>query len=158
MKTRHAYRATHGRTTVVAGRHGVEVRADQIVGDYIPSDPTGVTELPAAYAEFAAGFTEAERTRGPALATLALGRFATPPDADVCELVVTHNFTIGGFVCSVLGGPPWRWMSLNQAMWHHDHPIPHRAAAGPRGVQRHRPPDSLTDALRPRQRRQAVSS
>lgn len=47
------------------------MRADQIVGDYIPSDPTGVMELPAAYAEFAAGFTEAERTHGPARATLA---------------------------------------------------------------------------------------
>lgn len=107
-------RATHT-ATLIGERLGVEVRADQIVGDYIPSDPTGVTELPAAYAEFAAGFTEAERTHGPARATLALERFATPPDADVCELVVTHNFTIGGFVCAALGAPPWRWMSLNQA-------------------------------------------
>jgi len=111
------------------------------------------------YAEFAAGFTEAEQTHGPARATLALERFATPPDADVCELVVTHNFTIGGFVCAALGAPPWRWMSLNQA----NGGItiiryPHRAAAGPRSVQRRRPPDRLTDALRPRQRRQAVSS
>jgi probable phosphoglycerate mutase len=89
--------------------------ADEVVGDYIPFDPVGVDRLPDRFAQFAAGLTATERDRGPRLAERAFERFAVAPDADVIELVVSHNFTIGGFVCHALGAPMWRWMTLNQA-------------------------------------------
>lgn len=104
---------------IIAGGLDVPVSVDEIVGDYIPSDPVGVTDLPDRYAEFAAGLTASERDLGPRLAARAFERFAvapdTGPDGRVCELVVTHNFTIGGFVCHALDAPMWRWMTLNQA-------------------------------------------
>jgi len=107
-------RAAHTATLINEHLH-VVAQADEIVGDYIPSDPTDEAELPAAWIEFLAGFTDAERIDGPRLAARALDRFATTPEVDACELIVTHNFTIGGFVCAALGAPPWRWMTLNQA-------------------------------------------
>lgn len=100
---------------IIAEALGVVPVADESVGDYIPFDPVGVEGLPQRFAEFAAGLTAAERDLGPQLAERAFARFAVAPDADVSELVVSHNFTIGGFVCHALGAPMWRWMTLNQA-------------------------------------------
>lgn len=104
---------------IIADGLGAATLADEIVGDYIPFDPVDVAGLPDRYAQFAAGLTESERDLGPQLAARAFGRFAVPPDAGsddvVSELIVTHNFTIGGFVCHALAAPMWRWMTLNQA-------------------------------------------
>jgi probable phosphoglycerate mutase len=100
---------------IIADALAVDTVADDVVGDYIPFDPAGVDGLPDRLARFAAGLTAAERDLGPRLAEQAFERFAVAPDADVSELVVSHNFTIGGFVCHALGAPMWRWMTLNQA-------------------------------------------
>jgi probable phosphoglycerate mutase len=100
---------------IIADALDVGMVADEVVGDYIPFDPVGVDRLPDRFAQFAAGLTATERDRGPRLAERAFERFAVAPDADVIELVVSHNFTIGGFVCHALGAPMWRWMTLNQA-------------------------------------------
>jgi broad specificity phosphatase PhoE len=100
---------------VIADAIGVSTVADELVGDYIPFDPVGVDGLPDRFAQFAAGLTAAERDLGPQRAEQAFERFAVAPVADVSELVVSHNFTIGGFVCHALGAPMWRWMTLNQA-------------------------------------------
>lgn len=100
---------------IIADALGATPEADEVVGDYIPFDPVGVDGLPERFATFADGLTADERERGPLLAARAFERFATAPDADTSELVVSHNFTIGGFVCHALGAPTWRWMTLNQA-------------------------------------------
>ena len=104
---------------IIADGLGAATVADEIVGDYIPFDPLDGPDLPDRYAQFAAGLTASERDLGPHLAERAFERFATAPDAGpddvVSELVVTHNFTIGGFVCHALAAPMWRWMTLNQA-------------------------------------------
>ena len=100
---------------ILADGLGAATTADELVGDYIPFDPVGVAGLPDRFVEFAAGLTATERDRGPQLAERAFKRFAVAPDADVSELVVSHNFTIGGFVCHALRAPMWRWMTLNQA-------------------------------------------
>lgn len=100
---------------IIADVLGARTIADEIVGDYIPFDPVGVAGLPDRFADFAARLTLSERDLGPQLAARAFERFGGGPDADVSELVVTHNFTIGGFVCHALAAPMWRWMTLNQA-------------------------------------------
>ena len=100
---------------IIADALGAGTDADEVVGDYIPFDPVGVEGLPDRFAQFAAGLTATERDLGPQLAERAFERFAVAPDADVSEVVVSHNFTIGGFVCHALGAPMWRWMTLNQA-------------------------------------------
>jgi broad specificity phosphatase PhoE len=100
---------------IIADRLSVATTADEIVGDYIPFDPVDVDGLPDRFAQFAAGLTPSEREIGPRLAAQAFERFAAAPDTDTSELIVTHNFTIGGFVCHALGAPMWRWMTLNQA-------------------------------------------
>ena len=103
-------------TAGIIGRAlGVETVADDVVGDYIPSDPVGVDGLPDRLARFATGLSATARNLGPQLAERAFERFAVTPGADVSELVVSHNFTIGGFVCHAVGAPMWRWMTLNQA-------------------------------------------
>lgn len=103
---------------IIADGLGATTVADEIVGDYIPFDPVGVEDLPGRYLEFATGLTAAERGTGPRLAASAFERFAVAPDGgpdeSVSDLVVTHNFTIGGFVCHALAAPMWRWMTLNQ--------------------------------------------
>lgn len=104
---------------IIAAGLGATTVADEIVGDYIPFDPLDVADLPERYAEFMAGLAQSERALGPQLAARAFERFAVAPDMEpdgvVSELIVTHNFTIGGFVCHALGAPMWRWMTLNQA-------------------------------------------
>jgi broad specificity phosphatase PhoE len=100
---------------IISDGLGAATIADDVVGDYIPFDPVGVAGLPDRFADFAARLTPSERALGPQLAARAFERFAVEPEADVSEVVVTHNFTIGGFVCHALAAPMWRWMTLNQA-------------------------------------------
>ncbi|HSS92085.1 MAG TPA: histidine phosphatase family protein [Streptosporangiaceae bacterium] len=94
---------------------GVPVSASDLAGDYIPSDPAP-DDLPPSYASFVAGFSAAERARGPRLAAAAIDRFtqAGPGDGDNHELIVTHNFLIGWLVSQALAAPSWRWLGLNQ--------------------------------------------
>jgi probable phosphoglycerate mutase len=93
----------------------VPVSASDLAGDYIPSDPAP-DDLPPSYASFVAGFSAAERARGPRLAAAAIDRFtqAGPGDGDNHELIVTHNFLIGWLVSQAMAAPSWRWLGLNQ--------------------------------------------
>lgn len=109
-------RATSTARIIAESQPGVPVSPDDLVGDYIPSDPAGVANAPPAYATFAAAILSLdERSKGPLLAAEAHRRFANALDADTTELIVSHNFTIGGFVCAAVGASPWRWMTLHQA-------------------------------------------
>jgi serine/threonine-protein phosphatase PGAM5 len=94
---------------------GVPVSASDLAGDYLPSDPAP-DDLPPSYASFVAGFSAAERARGPRLAAAAIDRFtqAGPGDGDNHELIVTHNFLIGWLVSQAMAAPSWRWLGLNQ--------------------------------------------
>lgn len=89
------------------------------MADAIPSVPTDeqLAALDPAYATFMSGFSAQERTDGPVQMAAAISRFARPPDpdkSDVHELLVTHNFIIGGFVVHALNAEPWRWLTLSQ--------------------------------------------
>ncbi|GAA1306461.1 histidine phosphatase family protein [Pseudonocardia xinjiangensis] len=96
----------------------VPLRSSELAGDYLPYLPQ-TQELPEDAAGsllgFLAGFTEAEREHGPALATQALAAFTGPVEGDRPrhELVVTHNFLVGWLVRAALDAPEWRWMGLN---------------------------------------------
>ncbi|MEU5775108.1 histidine phosphatase family protein [Streptomyces venezuelae] len=87
-------------------------------GDYIPYVPRK-DELPPETAdatlERLAGFPEAEREKGPALAAEALSRFTGPVPGDTPrhELLVTHNFLTAWLVRAALDAPPARWLGLN---------------------------------------------
>jgi probable phosphoglycerate mutase len=59
-------------------------------------------------------FTPAERAEGARLAAAAIERFAIPSKEKRHELIVTHNFLVAWFVRDALGGPPARWLGLNQ--------------------------------------------
>ncbi len=112
-------------------RHSPLPRAEQtaeLIADYLPGIPIGPSGLlgdyppplsgtpapPAAYVDFAAGYTEDERADGAELALAAIARYGNPSATDSCELIVTHNFLIGWFVRQALDGPAWRWLGLNQ--------------------------------------------
>jgi len=91
--------------------HGPLLRAAQTAGliaASLPGVPVCACDL--------AGFAGAELADGPELAAAALERFARAggEQEDTHELIVTHNFLIGGFVSQALGAPPWRWIGLNQ--------------------------------------------
>jgi serine/threonine-protein phosphatase PGAM5 len=100
---------------IAASLPGVPVAADDLAGDYLPSDPDPAG-LPPGYARFVAGFPAAERAEGPQRADAALDRFARPggADGDEYELVVTHNFLVGWLVSQAMAAPPWRWLGMNQ--------------------------------------------
>jgi serine/threonine-protein phosphatase PGAM5 len=112
-------------------RHSPLTRAEQtaeLIADYLPGVPIGPSGLlgdyppplsgtpapPAAYVDFASGYSEDERADGAELALAAIARYGGPSAADSCELIVTHNFLIGWFVRQALDGPAWRWLGLNQ--------------------------------------------
>jgi serine/threonine-protein phosphatase PGAM5 len=92
---------------------GVPIGPSGLLGDY-PPPLSGTPAPPAAYVDFAAGYTEDERADGAELALAAIARYGGPSAADSCELIVTHNFLIGWFVRQALDGPAWRWLGLNQ--------------------------------------------
>ncbi|MCW3839205.1 histidine phosphatase family protein [Micromonospora yasonensis] len=109
-----ARRAGETATLVAAALPGVPVHETESVGDHLPhdTDPAG---LPERYAAFLAGFTERERIDGPRRTAEAVARLATaPPEGDVRELVITHNFLIGWLVRHALDAPERRWLGLNQ--------------------------------------------
>ncbi|WP_031519139.1 histidine phosphatase family protein [Streptomyces sp. NRRL F-5123] len=97
---------------------GAVLRESEVAGDYVPYVPPR-DELPAECADFLlsflAGVTEEERACGARLAKEAAGRFTGPSEgeADVHEVVVTHNFLVGWLVRHALDAPPWRWLGLN---------------------------------------------
>jgi serine/threonine-protein phosphatase PGAM5 len=109
-------RAAQTAELIAAWLPGVPVSACDLAGDYLPSDPDPAS-LPAGvrayWASFIDGFSPAERAEGPELAAAALERFGRADD-EAYELVVTHNFLIGWLVSQAVGGPPWRWLGLNQ--------------------------------------------
>ena len=81
-----------------------------MVGDYPPYVPAQVTD---AFAPALEGWSAEELHDGPVLAREALARFAVPAERETYELVITHSFLIGWFVCQALGAPPERWLGLN---------------------------------------------
>jgi serine/threonine-protein phosphatase PGAM5 len=81
-----------------------------MVGDYPPYVPAQVT---ARFAPVFEGWSGDELHDGPVLAREALARFAVPAERETYELVITHSFLIGWFVCQALGAPPERWLGLN---------------------------------------------
>lgn len=92
---------------------GVPTIASDLLLDCAPSAPErGV--LSPVLAEFVDGFSAAELDEGPVQAAAALERFARPAGDESHELIVTHNFLIGAFVCHALDAPDWRWLLLNQ--------------------------------------------
>ncbi|MFI0941321.1 histidine phosphatase family protein [Streptomyces sp. NPDC021020] len=104
---------------IVGGRlDGVAPRECEVAGDYVPYVPRR-DELPSDSADFLlsflAGVTDEEREQGARLAKEAVGRFTGPAEgeADVHEVVVTHNFLVGWLVRHALDAPPWRWLGLN---------------------------------------------
>jgi probable phosphoglycerate mutase len=108
-------RAAQTASLIAACLPGVRVSVSDLAGDYLPSDPDP-DDLPPSYASFVAGFSAAERARGPRLAAAAIDRFtqAGPGDGDNHELIVTHNFLIGWLVSQAMAAPSWRWLGLNQ--------------------------------------------
>jgi broad specificity phosphatase PhoE len=108
-------RAAQTARVIAACLPGVPVSACDLAGDYLPAapDPAGLSP---GFASFLAGFTDAERTEGPARAVAALEYFARGSDepGEEYELVVTHNFLIGWLVSQTLDAPQWRWLGLNQ--------------------------------------------
>lgn len=108
-----ARRATETAELVAAALPGVAVHRTESVGDHLPHD-TDPADLPPAYADFLADFTERERADGPRRTAEAVARFAAPPaEGDVRELVITHNFLIGWLVRHALEAPERRWLGLN---------------------------------------------
>ncbi|MFI0717699.1 histidine phosphatase family protein [Streptomyces sp. NPDC021224] len=112
---------TRARETAEAvGAHldGVRLHACEVAGDYVPYVPRR-DELPTECADFLlsflAGVTDEERAYGERLAKEAIGRFTGPTEgeADVHEVVVTHNFLVGWLVRHALDAPAWRWLGLN---------------------------------------------
>ncbi len=99
---------------IVAGRlPGVPLVPSDLLRDCVPSAPERELLSPV-LAEFVDGFSEAELGAGPPQAAAALERYAGPSPDERHELLVTHNFLIGWFVCAALGAPDWRWLLLNQ--------------------------------------------
>ncbi|MFG2823499.1 histidine phosphatase family protein [Kitasatospora sp. NPDC048365] len=113
-------RATQTAELIAGQLTGVEVRAEECAGDYVPYVPAR-DELPPDCADhllrFLSSATDEERERGPELAREAVARFTgpAPGGTDRHELVVTHNFLIGWLVRHALDAPPWRWLGLNHA-------------------------------------------
>ncbi|MEU2612479.1 histidine phosphatase family protein [Micromonospora sp. NPDC007271] len=108
-----ARRAVETAKLVAAALPGVPVHVSESVGDHLPHD-TDPTDLPPAYADFLAAFTERERADGPRRTAEAVARFATSPaEGDVRELVITHNFLIAWLVRHALEAPERRWLGLN---------------------------------------------
>lgn len=118
---RHGPLARARETAEVVGRRlggAVVPRECEVAGDYAPYVPRR-DELPADCADFLLGFvagvTDEERVYGARLAKEAVGLFAGPGEgeADVHEVVVTHNFLVAWLVRHTLDAPPWRWLGLN---------------------------------------------
>lgn len=108
-------RTTQTAAVIAESHPGVPVLDSELAGDYLPSapDPAG---LPPRYAAVVSSYLPAERVEGAGLAAAAVERFAVAGDeeADMHELIVTHNFLIGWLVSHAMLAPPWRWLGLNQ--------------------------------------------
>ncbi|HEU5222822.1 MAG TPA: histidine phosphatase family protein [Candidatus Lumbricidophila sp.] len=81
--------------------------------DCVPSGET--PEMPAAYAPFFGGVTEAEIEAGAAQMADAEAEFLSARPQETHELLITHNFVIGWLVRAALAAPEWRWVTINQA-------------------------------------------
>jgi probable phosphoglycerate mutase len=81
--------------------------------DCIPSGPS--PETPSSYDPFFGSVTEAEIEAGRAQMEDATAEFLQSSSTERHDLLITHNFVIGGVVREVLGAPDWRWVSINQA-------------------------------------------
>ncbi len=91
-------RAAQTASAIAACLPGAPVSACDLAGDYLPAapDPAG---LPSHFASFLAGFTDAERTEGPARAVAALKRFAQASDEPgglgVCRVGAAPSYAPG---------------------------------------------------------------
>jgi broad specificity phosphatase PhoE len=89
--------------------------SEELLGDCIPLEPER-SVLPPPFAEFLDRLPREALIKGPPQAAKAVERFAQAPEGEPerHELLVTHNFLIGWFVCQALQMPSWRWLGLNQ--------------------------------------------
>jgi probable phosphoglycerate mutase len=91
----------------------LEPEASSLLFDCVPSGP--VPGVPRAYESFFHGVTDAQVEAGRAQMEDAVAEFLSPSRAERHDLLITHNFVIGWFVCEVMGAPGWRWLGLNSA-------------------------------------------
>ncbi|MFD6948612.1 histidine phosphatase family protein [Nocardiopsis sp. NPDC060348] len=102
---------------LAAEQLGTEPVAAPEAGDYTPHLPTRA-QIPPRYADtvldFVDSLPEHERLPGPGLARRALERFTGPArgDRELREAVITHAHPIGWLLCTALGAPAWRWVTL----------------------------------------------
>ena len=78
--------------------------------------------MPASWAGFFDGYTEAEAATGQRMAESLVARFGgvsapTAPRApiDTHEVLVTHSYPIAWLVRHAMGAPPARWLGLDSA-------------------------------------------
>lgn len=91
----------------------LESQPTALLMDCIPSGPS--PDMPAAFEPFFGGITPEEIDAGQAQMADAVAEFLAPAREDRHDLLITHNFVIAWFVREVFGGPPWRWLGVNQA-------------------------------------------
>ncbi|MDI1461255.1 histidine phosphatase family protein [Catellatospora sp. KI3] len=107
-------RAAHTAQLITAQLPGVPVTASELADDYVPYVPEPAL-MPSGLTGFLDGYTEQERADGARRAAALVDRFATPPEQDVHELVITHAFAVAWLVRHALDAPEHRWLGLNQA-------------------------------------------
>lgn len=89
--------------------------ADELI-DSIPSVPKP-EEIPQSWEPFFDGFDRESAEVGRALAQRLTARFAKEPetDADLHEVLITHDYPIAWLVRHALDAPEERWLGLNSA-------------------------------------------
>ena len=104
-------RAAHTARVVREQIPGLPMHGTDLLRECIPSVPPP-EQLTESQREFFAGWDQRTLTSGAARARGLLGTYATAPERDTVDLLVSHGNVIAWFVAQALGAPDWAWMRL----------------------------------------------